>query len=668
MSIIVSQFSAASKVSVAIPIAVSSNGYIYVQGNSGTTDVAIYTYDGTYVSSVSSSNIYFGFCTDYNSNRIYGAAVSSFDVINTTNNTYVTYSSSWLNDVVVGPDGFVYAVKNSGYNILRINPSNGQNTVIFTNTMGNIQPDNYGVFGGCVIDNNNFIYCITRGIGYVYKFDLSGSLLGMYSKVNSAYGNTFSMTYDETNNIIYTTTVGNPSGVYVIDKYGKSSLYTTLSGGSHGVFYDKMTKKLVVSTYTSNIIYILNPYLPPATTSYRLDNTGLVFYYPFDVNKLNYASGLGVDDSSSNVSITKLFTIATSGSMWFPGTGSQFFQLPNIAYSTTGLTVAMWLRCNDITGNSFKLYMSRVFDFGNGPGTDNLEFSFANGGYTSIFTNNKLYNSYLLQDTLWHHYCITVDASGYMRYYVDGSGQLLIYGGVNYSSVLANLSYSTVYTKCYICKSNKTGIVQLNANINNFMLLNRAITPTELAELSSFYNNIDTTPSYPCFLEGSKILRLNVEYDEEEYIPIEKLKKGDLIKTATCGYKAIAFIGRKKLKDPTNDPVKKNRLYTFKANGFSPLSLTGEHCTLHKKLTDEKRREVREYMGDVFITEEFYRVPTCLDDRAEPYTGKGPATIWHFALEHNNLYNNYAVYANGILVETCSIDYLLKHSNMEIVG
>lgn len=206
----------------------------------------------------------------------------------------------------------------------------------------------------------------------------------------------------------------------------------------------------------------------------------------------------------------------------------------------------------------------------------------------------------------------------------------------------------------------------LNFNVSPTTIDNFSLQVTDDKGLDTEFN-IVIQGDYPCFLEGSKILRLNVEYDEEEYIPIEKLKKGDLIKTATCGYKAIAFIGRKKLKDPTNDPVKKNRLYTFKANGFSPLSLTGEHCTLHKNLTDDKRREVRKYMGDDFITEEFYRVPACLDDRAEPYTGKGPATIWHFALEHNNLYNNYAVYANGILVETCSIDYLLKHSNMELI-
>jgi hypothetical protein len=74
-------------------------------------------------------------------------------------------------------------------------------------------------------------------------------------------------------------------------------------------------------------------------------------------------------------------------------------------------------------------------------------------------------------------------------------------------------------------------------------------------------------------------------------------------------------------------------------------------------------------MGDNYITESFHRVPACLDDRAEPYTNgnTGSVTIWHFALEHNNLYNNYAVWANGLLVETCSIDFLKNKSGMELI-
>jgi hypothetical protein len=42
-------------------------------------------------------------------------------------------------------------------------------------------------------------------------------------------------------------------------------------------------------------------------------------------------------------------------------------------------------------------------------------------------------------------------------------------------------------------------------------------------------------------------------------------------------------------------------------------------------------------------------------------------TIYHFALENDNYYMNYGVYANGLLVETCSKRYLTELSNMELI-
>jgi len=159
-------------------------------------------------------------------------------------------------------------------------------------------------------------------------------------------------------------------------------------------------------------------------------------------------------------------------------------------------------------------------------------------------------------------------------------------------------------------------------------------------------------------------------------VPVESLRQGDLIRTATCGYKAVAFIGKGTLRNPANDPDKKNRLYRFQDSKkrYPPLYITGEHCLLYKEkdISEAKRREVKEHMGDDYITETYHRVPACLDDKGSPYdkctsNNEGPVTIWHFALEHNNLYNNYAVWANGILVETCSIDFLTKKSNMELL-
>jgi hypothetical protein len=57
----------------------------------------------------------------------------------------------------------------------------------------------------------------------------------------------------------------------------------------------------------------------------------------------------------------------------------------------------------------------------------------------------------------------------------------------------------------------------------------------------------------------------------------------------------------------------------------------------------------------------------CLDERAMPYLEEGSFTIWHIALDNDNKYMNYGIYANGLLVETCSKRYLRESSGMTLI-
>jgi hypothetical protein len=100
---------------------------------------------------------------------------------------------------------------------------------------------------------------------------------------------------------------------------------------------------------------------------------------------------------------------------------------------------------------------------------------------------------------------------------------------------------------------------------------------------------------------------------------------------------------------------------------FEPLVLTGAHSILVNEFADEEQREnTIKLLGKIYVTDDKYRVPACLDKRATVYEEKGNYTIYHVALDNDNYYKNYGIYANGLLVESCSKRYLKELSNMTV--
>ena len=175
-------------------------------------------------------------------------------------------------------------------------------------------------------------------------------------------------------------------------------------------------------------------------------------------------------------------------------------------------------------------------------------------------------------------------------------------------------------------------------------------------------------PAAPCFLEGSKIL-CQVDGVEKD-VPVEELKNGTLVKTRLNGYKAVVLIGKGSIQNPGNDERTENRLYKCSPSKYPELKddlyITGCHSILESKITDKQKEDTIKHLGRVFITDKKYRLMACLDDRAEPWNSEGVYSIWHFALENADDGMNYGVYANGLLVETCSIRALKNRSNMTL--
>lgn len=174
------------------------------------------------------------------------------------------------------------------------------------------------------------------------------------------------------------------------------------------------------------------------------------------------------------------------------------------------------------------------------------------------------------------------------------------------------------------------------------------------------------TPTLPCFKEGSKILTSN------GYIPIEDLRNGDLVQTSLDGFKPINMIGKRVDAYELSSDRGKSQFYRCSKENypdlFEDLVITGCHAILVDDFVSvEQREKVREILGKIYITDRKYRLPACVDNRALLYETPGKYMIYHLALENDNYYSNYGIYANGLLVESCSKRYLKELSNMELI-
>jgi hypothetical protein len=177
-------------------------------------------------------------------------------------------------------------------------------------------------------------------------------------------------------------------------------------------------------------------------------------------------------------------------------------------------------------------------------------------------------------------------------------------------------------------------------------------------------------PSVPCFKEDSKILCF--KDGRETYVKIQDIRRGDLIKTVKHGYVPVNMIGTTKLYNSGNSLRGTHRLYLCSPDKYPELTddliITGCHSILKDTITEKQREGTIEILGRIFVTDNKYRIMACLDERALPYLEEGVFNIWHIALDNDNYYMNYGIYANGLLVETCSKRFLKELSGMTLIN
>jgi len=169
-----------------------------------------------------------------------------------------------------------------------------------------------------------------------------------------------------------------------------------------------------------------------------------------------------------------------------------------------------------------------------------------------------------------------------------------------------------------------------------------------------------------CFKEDSKILTNN------GYVAVQNLRNGDLVKTSKNGFVPVHAVGKRRIQHVASESRIKDQLYKCSKDKYPELTedlvITGCHSILVDNFTSQAQREKTiQVNGAAYVTDRKYRLPACVDDKTTVYEKAGSYNIYHFALENEDYYMNYGVYANGLLVETCSKRYLKELSNMELL-
>jgi len=239
--------------------------------------------------------------------------------------------------------------------------------------------------------------------------------------------------------------------------------------------------------------------------------------------------------------------------------------------------------------------------------------------------------------------------------------------GNNTPDPVNSIVSQTFYFPDYITNFTPQGLptVSYNPSLPTYLLVYGYVAAIETTFLLH-RQQVTVTGPIVCFKEDSKILT------NKGYKSVQNLRKGDLVKTLLHDYVPIDMIGKKEIYHIASNERIKHQLYKCSKDKFEEvfedLVITGCHSILVNKFASEKQRQkVIEVNGDTYVTDKKYRLPACADDRTSVYEKAGLHTIYHLALENDDYYMNYGIYANGLLVETCSKRYLKELSDMVLI-
>jgi alpha-tubulin suppressor-like RCC1 family protein len=178
-----------------------------------------------------------------------------------------------------------------------------------------------------------------------------------------------------------------------------------------------------------------------------------------------------------------------------------------------------------------------------------------------------------------------------------------------------------------------------------------------------------------CFNEGTKILCLNCKLNcelngklNEIYRPVQDLQVGDFVKSYLHGYRKVnKILTGSFVNNPTDQGVSNCMYMMVKTKDnqlIDDLTLTRNHGILVEKLSENEERKIDK--NTLPIIDNLLSIITADSDKFEKVMDNNIYKYYHFSLETDGDNDRrFGVYANGLLVETPSINMMNNALNIK---
>ncbi len=235
---------------------------------------------------------------------------------------------------------------------------------------------------------------------------------------------------------------------------------------------------------------------------------------------------------------------------------------------------------------------------------------------------------------------------------IDGTFQ-----PANNGNPIMNNSTLTSYSYTIVGLVNGTTYYfMLQGSVENIIFYAGTVEGTPVA------NNTPDVETLPCFLADSKVLT------DKGLVPIQLLKKGDLIQTLNDGLLPVKFVGVRSFFNKLTEERINAHIYKLNKIDFpellEDLFITGGHPLLVDDLDEETKKKLLDMDDTPIITEGKYRVFAMIHPKAELWNDEKEHEIFDIVLENEDPKKNIGIWVNGILTESMDEEFFLNNSGM----